>query len=56
MHQIREINKKTTNYKAIKGLEIKDGDYIRTSTKKIKRYREIKEGKILPVEDLRETE
>ena len=54
LHDIREINKKTTNYKAIKGLEIKDGDYIRTSTKKIKRYREIKEGKILPIGDIKE--
>ncbi len=55
LHDIREVNKKTTNYKAIKGLEIKDGDYIRTSTKKIKRYREIKEGKILNIEEAGET-
>ena len=54
LHDIREVNKKTTNYKAIKGLEIKDGDYIRTSTKKIKRYREIKEGKILDLSEAEE--
>ena len=51
MHQIREVNKKTTNYKAIKGLEIKDGDFIKTTTQKIKRFAEIKEGKILEIED-----
>ena len=51
LHDIRDVNKKTTNYKAIKSLEIKDGDYIRTSTKKIKRYREIKEGKILSISE-----
>ena len=51
LHDIRDVNKKTTNYKAIKNLEIKDGDYIRTSTKKIKRYREIKEGKILSISE-----
>ena len=44
--KIKEINKKVTNYKAIKGLEIKDGEFIKTTTKKIKRYIEIKEGKI----------
>ena len=37
MHQIREVNKKTTNYKAIKALEIKDGQFIKTTTQKIKR-------------------
>ena len=50
MHQIREINKKTTNYKAIKGLELKDGPFIKTTTQKIKRFAEIKEGKILEIE------
>ena len=41
-----EINKKVTTYKVIKGLEIKDGEFIKTTTKKIKRFVEIKEGKI----------
>lgn len=51
MHKIREINKKTTNYKAIKGLELKDGPFIKTTTQKIKRFAEIKEGKILDIEE-----
>ncbi len=51
MHEIREINKKTTNYKAIKSLEIKDGPFIKTTTQKIKRFAEIKEGKILDTEE-----
>ena len=51
MHEIREINKKTTNYKAIKALEIKDGPFIKTTTQKIKRFAEIKEGKILDTEE-----
>lgn len=44
--KIKEINKKVTTYKVIKGLEIKDGEFIKTTTKKIKRFVEIKEGKI----------
>ena len=44
--KIKEVNKKVTTYKAIKGLEIKDGEFIKTTTKKIKRFIEIKEGKI----------
>lgn len=44
--KIKEVNKKVTSYKAIKGLEIKDGEFIKTTTKKIKRFVEIKEGKI----------
>ena len=45
-NKIKEVNKKVVNYKAIKGLEIKDGEFIKTTTKKIKRFVEIKEGKI----------
>ncbi len=44
--KIKVVNKKVTTYKAIKGLEIKDGEFIKTTTKKIKRFVEIKEGKI----------
>lgn len=44
--KIKDVNKKVTSYKAIKGLEIKDGEFIKTTTKKIKRFVEIKEGKI----------
>ena len=51
MHQIREVNKKTTNYKAIKALEIKDGPFIKTTTQKIKRFAEIADGKILDIEE-----
>ncbi len=51
MHHIREVNKKTTNYKAIKGLEIKDGPFIKTTTQKIKRFAEIAEGKILEIDN-----
>ena len=45
-NKIKEVNKKIVNYKAIKGLEIKEGEFIKTTTKKIKRFVEIKEGKI----------
>lgn len=45
--KIKQVNKKVTSYKAIKGLEIRDGEFIKTTTKKIKRFVEIKEGKLL---------
>ena len=45
-NKIKIVNKKVTTYKIIKGLEIKDGEFIKTTTKKIKRFMEIKEGKI----------
>ncbi len=38
---IKEVNKKLTSYKAIKSLEIKEGEFEKTSTMKIKRYKEI---------------
>lgn len=38
---IKEINRKLTSYKAIKCLEIKEGEFEKTSTMKIKRYKEI---------------
>lgn len=38
---IKEINKKLTSYKAIKALEIKEGEFEKTSTMKIKRYKEL---------------
>ena len=40
--KIKEVNKKLTSYKAIKDLEIKEGEFEKTSTMKIKRYKEIK--------------
>ena len=39
--KIKEINKKITSYKAIKDLEIKQGEFEKTSTMKIKRYKEL---------------
>ena len=45
--KIKQVNKKVTSYKAIKGLELRDGEFIKTTTKKIKRFVEIKEGKLL---------
>ncbi|MBQ7668829.1 MAG: AMP-binding protein [Clostridia bacterium] len=45
-NKIKNVNKKVTTYKAIKSLEIKDGEFIKTTTKKIKRLVELKEGKV----------
>ena len=39
--RIKEVNKKLTSYKAVKELEIKEGEFEKTSTMKIKRYKEI---------------
>ena len=39
--KIKKVNKKLTSYKAIKSLEIKEGEFEKTSTMKIKRYKEI---------------
>lgn len=39
--KIKEVNKKLTSYKAIKDLEIKHGEFEKTSTMKIKRYKEL---------------
>ena len=39
--KIKEVNKKLTSYKAIKDLEIKEGEFEKTSTMKIKRYKEL---------------
>ena len=38
---IKEVNKNLTSYKAIKALEIKEGEFEKTSTMKIKRYKEL---------------
>lgn len=43
--RIKEINKKLTSYKAVKKLEIKEGEFEKTSTMKIKRYKELNESK-----------
>lgn len=39
--KIKETNKSLTSYKAIKKLEIKEGEFEKTTTMKIKRYKEI---------------
>ena len=39
--KIKEVNKQLTSYKAIKSLEIKEGEFEKTSTMKIKRYKEM---------------
>ena len=38
---IKQVNKKLTSYKAVKSLEIKKDEFEKTSTMKIKRYKEI---------------
>ena len=43
--KIKEINKKSPSYKAIKNLEIKEDEFIKTTTMKIKRYAEISKDK-----------
>ena len=40
--RVKEVNKQLTSYKAVKLLEIKEGEFEKTSTMKIKRYKEIK--------------
>ena len=39
--KVKEVNKKLTSYKAVKDLEIKEGEFEKTSTMKIKRYKEL---------------
>ena len=43
--QIKQINHSLTSYKAIKNLEIKKDEFIKTTTMKIKRYEEINKDK-----------
>lgn len=38
---VKEVNKELTSYKAIKNLEIKHGEFEKTTTMKIKRYKEL---------------
>ena len=40
--EIKNVNRKLTSYKAIKSLEIKNDEFEKTTTMKIKRYAEIK--------------
>ncbi len=43
--KIKEVNHKLTSYKAIKNLEIKKDEFIKTTTMKIKRYAELEKNK-----------
>ena len=43
--QIKVVNKKLTSYKAVKALELKEGEFEKTSTMKIKRYKELQKDK-----------
>ncbi len=43
--KIKEVNHKLTSYKAIKNLEIKKDEFVKTTTMKIKRYAEIEKNK-----------
>ncbi len=43
--KIKEVNKQLTSYKSIKILEIKEGEFEKTSTMKIKRYKELQNNK-----------
>ncbi len=42
---IKEVNKELTSYKAVKKLEIKHDEFVKTTTMKIKRYAELKNDK-----------
>ena len=43
--KIKEVNKSLTSYKAIKKLEIKHDEFVKTTTMKIKRFEEVKKDK-----------
>ena len=43
--KIKEVNHSLTSYKAIKNLEIKKDEFVKTTTMKIKRHAEISKGK-----------
>lgn len=43
--KVKEVNKKLTSYKAVKLLEIKKEDFEKTSTMKVKRYKELQNNK-----------
>lgn len=43
--EIKKVNKKLTSYKAIKHLEIKEDEFEKTTTMKIKRYAELQKDK-----------
>lgn len=44
-NHVKNVNKQLTSYKAVKELEIKEGEFEKTSTMKIKRYKELSKDK-----------
>ena len=44
-NQIKQVNRKLTNYKCVKKLEIKTDQFEKTSTMKIKRFAELQKDK-----------
>ena len=43
--KVKENNKKLTSYKAVKQIEIKKDEFEKTTTMKIKRYKELQKDK-----------
>lgn len=43
--EVKKVNKKLTSYKAIKNLEIKKDEFVKTTTMKIKRHAELQKDK-----------
>ena len=43
-NKVKIVNKKLTSYKAVKEIEIKEGEFEKTSTMKIKRYKELQKN------------
>ena len=41
-NEIKKINRNLVQYKAVKKLEIKNEDFVKTTTMKIKRFEEVK--------------
>ena len=44
-NQIKQVNRKLSNYKTVKKLEIKNDEFEKTTTMKIKRFAEIAKDK-----------
>ena len=55
-NQIKQVNRKLTNYKCVKKLEIKTDQFEKTSTMKIKRFAEIQKDKDKAAEAAEKTE
>ena len=55
-NQIKQVNRKLTNYKCVKKLEIKTDQFEKTSTMKIKRFAELQKDKDKAAETAEKTE